>query len=341
MELICLKILMKFYKCEHNFNQIISELNSNYYNCPDGMSDELRYGIINYNRKENTFIIIDKNRTMIYDSRVGFLDLKALSLKDELEREDINKLIAYMKPLMINATDRNVINHDNYIFYFNKLFKLIIFKIPNDVLTNEMVIGKGIKNLSTTGGIIISGLFIISYIYPDMISRNAGNIAVGASTMLNRVSKLVNVGYGEELDPRSGYTNSETWAKPNSETWVKPNLRNTIQEEYIDEEMGTLNRKGQKVLSNLYGNNEEFRDEIINFIRDKTELDLEVILERGYKTNMLNMLGRIYLVEYITSKDNTKDIIEILARYYLYSVKLLNKGVWLTTSEVRLQIRRC
>ena len=53
---------------------------------------------------------------MIYDSRVGFLDLKAHSLKDELEREDINKLIAYIKPLMINATD-----HGNYQFYFNKL----------------------------------------------------------------------------------------------------------------------------------------------------------------------------------------------------------------------------
>ena len=90
------------------------------------MSDELRYGIIKYNKKENTFIIINSKRTMIYDSRVGFLDLKALSLKDELEREDINKLIAYMKPLMINATDRNVINHDNYIFYFNKLLKLIL-----------------------------------------------------------------------------------------------------------------------------------------------------------------------------------------------------------------------
>ena len=47
---------------------------------------------------------------------VGFPDLKALSLKDDLEREDINKLIAYIKPLMINATDRNVINHDNYQF---------------------------------------------------------------------------------------------------------------------------------------------------------------------------------------------------------------------------------
>ena len=114
----------EIYKCEHNFNKIISELNSNYYNCTDGMSDELRYGIIKYNRKENTFIIIDKNRTMLYDSRVGFIDLKALSLKDELEREDINKLIAYIKPLMINTADRNVINHDNYIFYFNKLLKL-------------------------------------------------------------------------------------------------------------------------------------------------------------------------------------------------------------------------
>ena len=32
---------------------------------------------------------------------------------------------------------------------------------------------------------------------------------------------------------------------------------------------------------------------------------------------MLNMTGKKYLAEYITSRDNTKDIIEILARYYL------------------------
>ena len=55
----------EIHKCEHNINKIISELNSNYYNCTDGMSDELRYGIIKYNRKENIIIIIDKNRTMI------------------------------------------------------------------------------------------------------------------------------------------------------------------------------------------------------------------------------------------------------------------------------------
>ena len=77
------------------------------------MSDERRYCLVKYNKKENTSIIINRNRTMIYDSRVDFLDLKALSSKDELEKEDINKLIAYMKLLMINATDRNTINHDN------------------------------------------------------------------------------------------------------------------------------------------------------------------------------------------------------------------------------------
>ena len=196
---------------------------------------------------------------MIYDSRVVFLDLKDISLKDELEREDISKLIAYMKPLRIHATDRNVINHDNYIFYFNKLLKLNNIKIQNDVLTQEMVTGKGIKKLSTIGGIINSGLIIIKHIYPDMIARNAVGIAMGPSTMLIRVSTLVNVGYGEELDN---------------------DPRNTIQEEYINEDDGNLNRKGGKYLSNLYKNNEEFRDEIINFIRDKKGLDLEVILDR-------------------------------------------------------------
>ena len=64
----------EIYKCEHKLNKIFSELHSNYYNCTDGMSDELRYGIIKHNRKEITFIIIDKKRTMIHGSRVGFLD---------------------------------------------------------------------------------------------------------------------------------------------------------------------------------------------------------------------------------------------------------------------------
>ena len=252
----------EIYKCEHDFSKIISELNSNHYNRTDGMSDELRYGIIKFNRKENTFIFIN-SKTMIYDSRVGFLDLKALSLKDELEREDINKLIAYMKPLTINATDRNTINHDNYQFYFNKLLTLNNIKTQNDVLTKEMIMGKGIKTLSNIGGIISSGLVKFSYIYPDMISRNAWSVAMGASTILSRVNTLVNVGYGEELD------NDLRSSLVNHEQSSFTDLRNTIQEEYINEETGILNRKGEKFLTRQYGNNEEFREEIINFVRDK------------------------------------------------------------------------
>ena len=194
-----------------------------------------------------------------------------------------------MKPLMINATDRNVINDDNYTFYFNKLLKLNNIKIQNGVLTKEMIMGKDIKSLSIIGGIISSGLFMFSYIYPDVISRNARSVAMGASTMLSRVNTLVNVGYGEELDNdlRSSLENHEEISFTNGETWPKPNLRssfsdlrNTIQEEYINqcscdfvnEEMRILNRKGAKFLTRLYGNNEEFREEIIYFVRDKKRI---------------------------------------------------------------------
>ena len=114
-----------------------------------------------------------------------------------------------------------------------------------------MILGKGMKILSNIGGIVGAGLFISNCFYPNSISRNAGTVAMGASTILSRVNTLVNVGYGEEFEgeTRSSYTDSETWAKPN--------LRNTIQEEYINqcnydfvnEEMGILNRKEGKFLN--------------------------------------------------------------------------------------------
>ena len=80
--------------------------------------------------------------------------------------------------------------------------------------------------------------------------------------------------------------------------------------------MGILNRKGGKFLTRLYGNNEEFREEIINFVRDRKDLDLKLISDKSCKTNTLNTLGNKYFAECMTSKDNTKDLIEILAKYY-------------------------
>ena len=115
-----LQIFNTTYNCKHGFHDISQELNNKYYNCTDGTADALRYGMIKYDKKEETFIFIDKNRTMIYDSRVGLLDLKALSLKDGLESNEVNKILDYIKSPMNSATDRNTINKDNYIFYFTK-----------------------------------------------------------------------------------------------------------------------------------------------------------------------------------------------------------------------------
>ena len=79
--------------------------------------------------------------------------------------------------------------------------------------------------------------------------------------------------------------------------------------------MGVLNRKGGRFFNKLYINNEEFREEIINFVRDKKELDLDLILDKRCKTNSHNTLGNRCLAECITSKGNTKVLVEIMAKY--------------------------
>ena len=224
-------------------------------------------------------------------------------------------------------------------FIFNKLLTLNNIKIQNDFLTKEMVKAKGLKQLSNIGGIIGWGLVITSYIYPVITSyisiiKTDGAVAMSASNMLNRANTLVNVGYGEDLPSRypdmgndytylqSDYTDRETWTK----SYLKNSLVNgarklvtpleKLQEEYINEEMGILNRKGGQFLRRLCGNIEEFREEIINFFRDKKALDLELILDKRCKINTLITLGKKYLAECITCRDNTKDLIEIMTKYY-------------------------
>ena len=97
---------------------------------------------------------------MIFDLRIGFLKLKAFSLKDEIESKKIDKILAYMKPLLINATNRAVINTDNHQFYLNKLLTLNNIKIQNDVLTTEKIAGYWTKHIGgKTEG--LNALFMI------------------------------------------------------------------------------------------------------------------------------------------------------------------------------------
>ena len=92
---------------------------------------------------------------------------------------------------------------------------------------------------------------------------------MGASTMLSRVNTLVDVGYGEELEgeTRSSYTDQGS-------SLVNHELCSYIDQcncDFVNEEMGILNRKGGILnrKGGLYGNNEEFREKIINFVGDK------------------------------------------------------------------------
>ena len=61
---------------------------------------------------------------------------------------------------MINATDRNTINHDNYQFYFNKLPTLKGIKLQNDVLRQEKIKADCFRLISTILGIISPGFTI-------------------------------------------------------------------------------------------------------------------------------------------------------------------------------------
>ena len=161
---------------------------------------------------------------------------------------------------------------------------------------------------------------------PDITVRNAGHVATAASTMLNRTSTLLNYGFGrnqdqdqdqdleherEYIDQRSCNTDQRS-CYTDSETLAKPNLRSSYTHKYT----GILNKEGRENLNSLYVNNEEFRNEIINYVKNKMQLNLEAILDKRCKTNILNTLGKKYLAECIKSKDNTKDVIEILGKYF-------------------------
>ena len=50
-----------------------------------------------------------------------------------------------MKPLLINATDRAVVNTDNYQFYFNKHFTLKKVNNQKDLLTKEKIVANWTK----------------------------------------------------------------------------------------------------------------------------------------------------------------------------------------------------
>ena len=46
------------YDCKHDFHGIIQELNNSYYNCTNGTDDAFRFGMIKYNKKKETLLLL-------------------------------------------------------------------------------------------------------------------------------------------------------------------------------------------------------------------------------------------------------------------------------------------
>ena len=105
---------------------------------------------------------------------------------------------------------------------------------------------------------IAGGCFMIyNYLNPDSTVKTAVLVAAGASSILNRTYTLINYYYWTPF-------------------------------EYMNEETGTLNKKGLDDLNDLYKNNQKFRDEVINFVGGEAGLSNDQIIDKKNKYITLN-----------------------------------------------------
>ena len=97
---------------------------------------------------------------------------------------------------------------------------------------------------------------------PDITVRNAGHVATPASTMLNRTSTLLNYGFGRNQDQDQDLEHEREYIDQRS---CYTDLRSSYTHKYTR----ILNKEGRENLNSLYVNNEKFRNEIINYVKNK------------------------------------------------------------------------
>ena len=174
---------------------------------------------------------------------------------------------------MNSATDRNTINKDNHIFYFNKLLTSRGIKNQYDVLTKEKIANNWAKYIGGISG----GLSALSWMYnciePDTTVRTAAQVTAHASHMINRTGTLFNYAWGEDGLPPSYQEHGEASAKlfhgwtksyeqdsnaSQQEEYIDQGicLRNQGRSPFVDEDSEALNEKGRDDLKDLYKNNQ-------------------------------------------------------------------------------------
>ena len=79
----------------------------------------IRYGIFKFDKSHYFFIIIDRDKSLVYGSKIGSIYIVAFSLRDGLQNEEIKNLIEYLKLRMEDSVGRNIVCTDNYMCHFH------------------------------------------------------------------------------------------------------------------------------------------------------------------------------------------------------------------------------
>ena len=102
-------------------------MSANIYNFQYGMAEELCYVIIKLNEKDNFFVLLDKDRNVVNDSKIDSMDIKALILKEKYQMRK-KRAIQYQNlrmkdSLSRNTIDKNILYSDLINFLHLKILK--------------------------------------------------------------------------------------------------------------------------------------------------------------------------------------------------------------------------
>ena len=92
-----------------------------------------KYGIVNYNIVHDYYIVLDKDKNVVYDSRIGDIDIEKYIDNTSFNDREYDILSRYLIDRMIEPTD---IKPKEIMFYFEEYIKFKEIDIPFDFLNH-------------------------------------------------------------------------------------------------------------------------------------------------------------------------------------------------------------
>ena len=160
------------------------------------------YGVINYNTISDYYIVLDKDKNVVYDSRIGDLDIEKNVDYTKFKEKEYNILSSYLTDRMIEPTH---IKPKEIIFYFEEYLE---FKEINKSINLHKIFTniKSVLSEIHSGYIVLGGaisLFGIGYSYFQSSVDNKDNNINGIDIMNIDKAKIklkkgknMSIGYG-------------------------------------------------------------------------------------------------------------------------------------------------